>query len=76
MEPVAWACFAETGNIRIWSPDQEPVRKAAEREGWEITPLYAMPGSVYLVCAQWEYEGNEDLAAFRDRCWHLRFILK
>ncbi len=43
MRPAAWACFAETGNIRIWSPDHEPVKMAAEREGWEITPLYALP---------------------------------
>ena len=43
MKPVAWAVFTENGNIRIWSPDQEPVRKAAEKEGLSITPLYPHP---------------------------------
>lgn len=41
MEPVAWAIFAANGNIRIWSPDQEPVRKVAEREGLPVVPLYS-----------------------------------
>lgn len=43
MEPVAWAVFTKNGNIRIWAPDQAPVRKAAEREGLPVTPLYSIP---------------------------------
>lgn len=39
--PVAYAVFANNGNIRIWSKDSEPVRKLAEREGLPLVPLYA-----------------------------------
>lgn len=40
-EPVAYALFADNGNIRIWSTDSEPVRKLAEAEGLTLVPLYA-----------------------------------
>lgn len=39
--PVAYAVFANNGNIRIWSKDSEPVRKLAETEGLPLVPLYA-----------------------------------
>lgn len=38
--PVAYAVFADNGNIRIWSTDSEPVRKLAEAEGLPLVPLY------------------------------------
>ena len=38
--PVAFAVFADNGNIRIWSTDSEPVRKLAEAEGLPLVPLY------------------------------------
>ena len=44
MEPVAWAVFAENGNIRIWSPTSEAVEKMAEREGLTVIPLYTKDG--------------------------------
>lgn len=40
-DPVAYALFADNGNIRIWSTDSEPVRKLAEAEGLTLVPLYA-----------------------------------
>lgn len=43
MEPIAWAVFAENGNIRIWSPTNEAVEKMAAREGLAVTPLYTAP---------------------------------
>ena len=43
MKPVAWAIFAENGNIRIWSPANESIEKMAERDGLTVTPLYALP---------------------------------
>ena len=33
-----------------------------------------VPGVVYLVLAQWEFEGNSDLAAFRDRAAAEAFV--
>lgn len=74
MKPVAYAIFAENGNIRMWSPTNEAVDALAAKEGLTVTPLYAAPGTVYLVCAQWDFEGNEDLAAFRDRASAEAFV--
>lgn len=63
MKPVAWACFAQNGNIRIWSDTHEEVQKVATQQGWEITPLYA--GNTYfqavddaLVCWEMTTTGN------------------
>lgn len=42
-EPVAWAAFADNGNIRIWTSAPENVRKLADSVGMELTPLYAAP---------------------------------
>ena len=47
--PVAWAVFADNGNIRIWSSASEPVRKLAEAEGMKLVPLYAIPDGFALV---------------------------
>lgn len=44
MKPVAWAIFAENGNIRMWSETSEAVEKLAEREGLTVTPLYSQDG--------------------------------
>lgn len=40
-EPVAWAAFADNGNIRVWTSAPEDVRKLAESAGVELIPLYA-----------------------------------
>lgn len=40
MKPVAYAIFAENGNIRMWSETSEPVEALAEKEGLTVTPLY------------------------------------
>lgn len=37
--PLAWAVFADNGNIRIWSSASEPVRKLAEENGMRLIPL-------------------------------------
>lgn len=47
--PVAWAVFADNGNIRIWSSASEPVRKLAEETGMKLVPLYAIPEGWALV---------------------------
>lgn len=47
--PVAWAVFADNGNIRIWSSASEPVRKLAEAEGLKLVPLYVIPDGWALV---------------------------
>lgn len=36
---LAYAMFANNGNIRIWSQDLDPVRKLAEAEGLPLVPL-------------------------------------
>ena len=43
MQPITWAVLAENGNIRLWSEENEAVKKLAERDGLVVTPLYAMP---------------------------------
>ncbi len=40
---VAWAAFADNGNIRIWTSVADDVRKLAESNGLELVPLYATP---------------------------------
>ena len=42
-KPVAWAAFADNGNIRIWTSASETMRKLAADEGMELTPLYSAP---------------------------------
>lgn len=42
-QPVAWAAFAENGNIRIWTSAQKDIRKLAETVGFELVPLYTSP---------------------------------
>ena len=42
-EAVAWALFAENGNIRIWSSAPEEVKKLAEEQGMTLLPLYLSP---------------------------------
>ena len=37
--PLAWAVFADNGNIRIWSSASEPVRKLAAENGMRLIPL-------------------------------------
>lgn len=39
VRPLAWAVFADNGNIRIWSSASEPVRKLAEENGMRLIPL-------------------------------------
>lgn len=47
--PVAWAVFADNGNIRIWSHVIEPVRELVEKENLKLVPLYAIPAGWRLV---------------------------
>ena len=42
-EPVAWAAFADNGNIRIWTSASETMRKLAADNSMELPPLYAAP---------------------------------
>lgn len=42
-EAVAWAAFAEDGNVRLWSRDSKQVREFCESAGLELTPLFAHP---------------------------------
>lgn len=44
VKPVAYAAFADNGNIRCWSTTNEAVGlKILAEEGSEIVPLYAHP---------------------------------
>lgn len=38
-EVVAWAAFADNGNIRVWTSASEDVRELAESVGMELVPL-------------------------------------
>ena len=38
--PRAWAIFVDGGNARMWSTFQPHVKKLADAEGLEVTPLY------------------------------------
>lgn len=42
-EPVAWAIFAENGNIRMWSAKPDQVKTCATETGQKPVPLYADP---------------------------------
>jgi hypothetical protein len=42
-EPVAWANFAETGNIRIWTSAAKDAVRIAKENGIRLTPLYTAP---------------------------------
>lgn len=42
-KPVAWAHFAENGNIRIWTSAPKDVRRLGNSVGFELVPLYNNP---------------------------------
>ena len=42
-DPVAWANFAETGNIRIWTSAAKNAVRIAKENGIRLTPLYTTP---------------------------------
>lgn len=42
-EPVAWAIFAESGAIRMWSKHHPHVKKVADAGGLKFSPLYTAP---------------------------------
>lgn len=50
-EPVAWAIFTGTGNMRIWSQQRFYVEAIGDREGLPLTPLYAAPQPAASVAA-------------------------
>lgn len=42
-EPVAYAIFAENGQIRLWSVEAQHVERIAEEKGLELVKLYTHP---------------------------------
>lgn len=42
-KPVAYAIFAENGNIRLWSTEPQHVKRIAQEKGLSLVPLYAAP---------------------------------
>lgn len=42
-EPVAYAVFANNGNIRIWCADPAQVETLRQQYGEALQPLYAAP---------------------------------
>lgn len=42
-EPIAWAKFADNGNIQIWTSSPDEARKIADSSGFELHPLYTSP---------------------------------
>ncbi|MFO3720565.1 hypothetical protein [Pseudomonas sp. HLMP] len=68
-EPVAYAVFADNGNIRIWSTNCEAVGiKVMQEEGKHAVPLFthATPGEVERLRAE-NIRLIEDRARFPDR---------
>ena len=63
----AWAVFAESGNIIIWSHTREPVERAATRHGRTVQPIL-MPKPVWSADAPteqggyWHWNGDPDSA--------------
>jgi hypothetical protein len=45
-QPLAYAVFAENGNIRIWSKTKTEVEVWAKDKGKVLTPLYARPAPI------------------------------
>lgn len=67
-EPVAYAIFAENGNIRLWSTESQHVKRIAQEKGLSLVPLYAAPvaqqhktvtndeqASAYMDARLWEF---------------------
>jgi len=52
-EPVAWAVFADNGNIRIWSTIAEEVRTITKTQGLKISPLYTTPPAAPVKKTVW-----------------------
>lgn len=42
-EPVAYAIFAENGNIRLWSTEPQHVKRIAQEKGLQLVKLYTHP---------------------------------
>jgi hypothetical protein len=42
-EPVAWAVFADNGNIRLWSANKSTVERFADENEKPAAPLYTHP---------------------------------
>ena len=42
-EPVAYAIFAENGNIRLWATEPQHVKRIAAEQGLSLVKLYAAP---------------------------------
>lgn len=43
VEPVAYAIFSETGNVRIWAAKQPHLKSMADSWGATLVSLYAAP---------------------------------
>jgi hypothetical protein len=61
---LAYAVFADNGNIRIWSQDRDPARKLAESEGLPLVPLCSaalLEETLDLLAVMFDaYEGGAD----------------
>ena len=42
-EPVAYAIFAENGNIRVWATEPQHVKRIAAEQGLKLVKLYTNP---------------------------------
>lgn len=42
-EPVAYAVFAENGNIRVWATEPQHVKRIAAEQGLKLVKLYTHP---------------------------------
>lgn len=70
--PVAYAVFADNGNIRIWCADPIQAETLRMEYGDELKPLYATPQPVEQQAEQYTAEDMASQAAdaYRDalRC--------
>lgn len=48
-EPVAYAAFSVTGNIRIYTSSKDKVKSLSEQIGDQLIPLYLHPQSALKV---------------------------
>lgn len=55
MQPVAYAVFAENGNIRIWCADPIQAQTLREIHGDDLKPLYHAPAAPDV--SQWPIRG-------------------
>lgn len=76
-EPVAYAIFAENGNIRLWATEPQHVKRIAAEQGLSLVKLYAAPQAAPAAVAVpdgWKHDCaallTNDVELWIDNCPH------